>query len=160
VQHKHEGYDAVVILDGLHAGYNPAKPRVPDIKNLEVAFVDSAFQLAKRAQKREIKFVITHSQVDPVKYPSTALTADLLLDRLKLSRNKLDPGADTLAQTSSVDVGDFHLWGFGGKEEMAHCNQIRHIGRVATEVLEPAWDTPEMDRSVPATPWPPWAKKR
>ena len=160
VQQKHDGYDAVVILDGLHAGYNPAKPKVPDIRNLEVAFLDSALELARRAQRREIKLVITHSEVDPVKYPSTRLTADLLLDRLGLSRKKLDPGSDKLAQTSSVEAGDFQLWGFGGREEMAHCNQLRHIGRIATEVLEPAWDTPEMDRSVAPTPWPAWKKKR
>jgi hypothetical protein len=153
-----DAIDAVIVLDGLHAGYKPGVPRFPALSNLNVAFIQPAIDLSRRALRGETTFVLTHSDVDPGTYPSTRITADLLLHELGLKRASVNPGTDRFGQTSAVDEKGLHVWGFRGREEMAHCSHIRHIARIATEILEPAWDTPRMDRSVPATAIPSWQR--
>jgi hypothetical protein len=155
---EHDAIDAVIVLDGLHAGYKPGVTKFPALPNLNVAFIQPALDLSRRALRGETMFVLTHSDVDPGTYPSTALTADLLLHELGLKRSRVHPGADPYGQTSAVDQQGLHVWGYRGREQMAHCSHIRHIARIVTEILEPAWDTPRMDRSVPATAIPGWQR--
>jgi hypothetical protein len=146
--------DAVVLLDGLHAAWNPAaKKKDGSLGSVRAGPIEPTFRFAARALAGEKLFVFTHGSVDPEKYPSTEATANLLLARLKLEREKLDPANDPFGQTGTVDVRGFHLWSFQGQNEAAHCTHIRHIAR-AVQLLEQAWDTPAMDRNVPFTPAP------
>jgi hypothetical protein len=160
LQHEQAGIDAYVILDGLHAVWKRGRPHAPELDSLDPAFVERARVLSERAESGQAVFVLTHSAVDPVSYPSTTLTAHLLERQLQLTPKKLDPGADPFGQTSTIDRGALHIWSFAGKNEAAHCAQLFHIARVVSEILEPAWGTPQMDRSVPPTPLPDWEKRR
>jgi hypothetical protein len=153
------GIDAVIILDGLHAGYKPNARKVPELGNLEVAFIKPALEHARCAMRDETLFVLTHSQIDPGTYPGTNISADLLLDQLGLTRKKLDPGSDPFGQVSAVDVKGLHVWGFRGGKEAAHCIHLSLIGRIANEILERKWKTPEMDRSVPPTVLQKWQRQ-
>ncbi len=146
--------DAVILLDGLHAGWNP---RVPTHKqNADSALpgpIEPTFRFAKRALAGEKIFIFTHSHVDPEKYPSTEVTADLMLRDFGLSRTPIDPKGDRFGQVGTVDVKGFHLWSFQGTNEYAHCTHISYMAQ-ALHVIEAAWDTPELDRSVENTPAP------
>ncbi len=153
------GIDAVIILDGMHAGYKPNVRKVPELGNLEVAFIKPALEQARCAARGETIFVVTHSQIDPVSYPGTNISADLLLDQLGLKRKKLDPGNDPFGQVSAVDVKGLHVWGFRGGNEPAHCIHLSLIGRIANDILERQWNTPPMDRTVKPTVVQPWQRQ-
>ena len=81
-----------------------------------------------------------------MRYPSTGLTADLLLSELKLSRTKVPDTGNTYAQKAAVDVKGFHVWSFRGRDERAHCDHLRHISQAVRDVLEVVWRTPAMER--------------
>ncbi len=154
LKHGDERVDAVVLLDGLHAAWNPATAkRDGSLRSLSSHTITPTFAFAKKAARGEKLFVFTHSDVDPVKYPSTQQTADLLLHELGMSRTPLDPGDGRFAQVAVAERGGFHLWSFRGTDELAHCSHIPHVAR-ALALLEGRWRTPEMDRSVPPTPAP------
>jgi hypothetical protein len=146
--------DAVVLLDGLHAAWNPAtRKRDGSLGSLSSGPIEPTFRFAERALRGEKLFVFSHSQVDPEKYPSTEATANLLLAKLGLERRTLDPGDDPFGQTGHAERAGFHLWSFRGKNEAAHCTHIRHAAR-AIQVVERSWSTPAMDRNVAPTPAP------
>ena len=146
--------DAVVLLDGLHAAWNPAaRKRDGSLGSLSSQTVAPTFAFARRALAGEKLFVMTHGQVDPEKYPSTEATANLLLSELGLERESVAPGDDPFGQIGTVDEGGFHLWSFRGRNEAAHCTHISHVAR-AVRLLEETWATPSMNRDVPFTPAP------
>jgi hypothetical protein len=149
--------DAVVLLDGLHAAWNPKHPRHDRSLSAVIAGpIQPTVDFARRASAGEKIFIFTHSRVDPIDYPSTAQTADLLLAELGLERPPSEDGdaAGPFAQLTGVDVRGFHLWPLRGTDELAHCAHISLIARAVRDVLEPEWQTPPMDRSVPPTPAP------
>lgn len=157
---RQEGIDAVIVLDGLHGAWKQGEPRVQRPESLDARFIEREIAFAERARRGEALFVLTYSRVDPSVFPSTGATAELLLRELRLTPTELAPASQPFAQTSAVDVAGLHVWGFGGKDQTAHCAQLFVMPRIVTEILEPAWDTPAMDRSVPPTPHPDWRFKR
>jgi hypothetical protein len=155
LKHGSEGIDAVVLLDALHAGWNRTHPRRDGtIRSASTANIAPTVEFARRALAREKIFIFTHSHVDPLDYPSTALTADLLLAELGQQRKPVARSGDRFYQTGAVDVGGLHVWSYRGTDELAHCAHISLIARAVRDVLEQAWDTPRMDRNVPPTPAP------
>ena len=157
---KQPGIDAAIVLDGLHSGWAMNAPHVPELSSLNPEFIRSAIDFAQRALRGETIFVLTHSNVEPGSYPSTSLTAELLVSELGQKSTRLSPEAQRFGQVSALDVRGLHVWGFRGGNELAHCAQIGHLGRAVTQVLEPAWRTPRMDRSVPRQALPGWERKR
>jgi hypothetical protein len=147
-----EGLDAIVIMDGLHGAWKLFAPREQKTGSLDPRFVEHEIAYMKRAQKGELTFVLTHSRINPGTYPSTYATADSILEQLSLVRTPVDPGSDPYGQTSTVDEKGLHVWGYKGNDVKAHCVQLTHLARIVSEVIEPAWQTPPMDRSVPPTP--------
>ena len=156
----HDDIDAFVILDGLHGAWKQGARRSPDPSSLDARFIQREIDLAKRALAGKPVFVLTYSKVEPYTYPSTAATAGLLVKELGLEPKTLDPAADPFGQTSSLDQQGLHVWGFRGNEKMGHCAQLFQLPRIVTELLEPAWKTPAMDRNVPPTPAEPWKRKK
>ncbi len=153
---KHEGIDAVVILDGLHGAWKQGAKRAQQPSSLDARFLKHELAYAERAKRGETIFVLTHSAVDPFVFPATGTTAAQLLEELGVTAKAVKPDATPFAQTSAVDEKGLHVWGFSGKDKPAHCAQLFVVPRIVTEVLEPAWGTPKMDRSVPPTPHPDW----
>ena len=154
LKHGDDRVDAVVLLDGLHAAWNPAHPRHDGtIASLSSQPLEPTFRFAKKALEGEKIFIFTHSDVDPVQYPSTHATADLLLSELGLTRTPLGTTDDPFGEVARVDQNGFHLWSYKGRNEAAHCSHISHITE-ALHLIEGAWDTPAMDRNVPFTPAP------
>lgn len=158
LQQEQEGIDALIILDGLHGAWMLGAPRVQKLDSLDARYLTRELAFAKRALAGDALFVLTYSSVVPT-FPSTATTAQLLLRELGLQPTTLEPSTD-YGQTSTVDVKGLHVWGFQGKDQPGHCAQLFLMPRIVGELLEPAWNTPAMDRSVPPTPHPDWQFKK
>ena len=147
--------DAVVLLDGLHAAWSWTRRQYDQSTNaLSARTVIPTFKFARRALAGDKIFVFTHSEIDPIAYPSTARTADLLLAHLGESRRPVVGGSEPYAQFGAVDVRGLHLWSYRGRTKLAHCAHIPVIARAVRGILEEEWNTPAMDRSVPPTPAP------
>lgn len=154
LKHGDERVDAVVLLDGLHAAWNPARAkRDGTVASLSSHSLAPTFDFAKKALRGEKLFFFTHTNVNPETYPSTRMTADLLLHELGLERSPVDPRGDKFGQSGTVDRGGFHLWSYNGTDERAHCSHIPLIAKALAQI-EAQWQTPAMDRTVPFTPAP------
>jgi hypothetical protein len=148
--------DAVVLLDGLHGSWDATPNRDP-AKPLRGTSIAPTIEFARRAVHGEKLFIFTHSQIDPVEYPSTSATADSLLVEFGLKRQSVERGSYAFGQDTRVDTAGFHVWSYRGKNELAHCAHIPLMAR-ALEIVERAWQTPAMDRNVPLTPVKHWPK--
>jgi len=151
-----DGIDAVVLLDGLHAGKNPRWPGPDDgsLGAIDRGTVSAVFDFAAAAARGEKLLVLTHANVVPTGYASVRRTADLLLAELGLERHAWRRPLGLAQQLTAVDEEGLHVWGFDGRFEEAHCAQVSLLGEIVRDVLEPAWATPAMDRGVPPTPAP------
>ena len=156
----HEGIDAVVILDGLHGSWKQGEKRAQQPSSLDERFLKHEIAYAKRAQAGETIFVLTHSSVDPFVFPATGTTADQLLEQVGVRAKPLTPDDTAYSQISSADAGGLHVWGFSGKDKAAHCAQLFVMPRIVSDVLEAQWQTPKMNRAVPATPHPDWKYRK
>lgn len=153
LRYARDRVDAVVLLDGLHAHWAPGHPRDGTPASVQDTGIRPVVEYAQSAARGEGIFIFTHSTVDPVRYPSTALTADLVLAELGMTPEPVE-SAGPHGQSRRARRGDAYVWGYRGGDELGHCAQIPHIAE-ALHVLEAAWSTPPMDRDVEPTPAPP-----
>lgn len=154
LKYDKDGVDAVVLLDGLHASWDPKHTNHTTGADVIPGPIAPTLEFAKMAQRGEKIFVFSHSEVNPVTYPSTRLTADMLLHELGLKRHATSHSVDRFGLYGAVDTRGLHIWSYRGGDRAAHCTHLTHIDRAVRDILEPAWRTPAMDRTVPATPAP------
>ena len=120
--------DTVVLVDGMHAGYEPGKtdggkPGLVDGKDLDV-FVEFAQQAV--AGKKQM--IVTHSTIFPGTFASTTETADYLLEQLRLKRRPvLKWGPLGMQQISHVRAGKFELLGFAGNSAPDHIDHYHAL---------------------------------
>jgi hypothetical protein len=146
--------DAVVLLDGLHAAYDLRVGHAFGPAKVVAGPIEPTVEFARSALAGDKIFIFTHSQVDPMLYPSTGQTAQLLVDELGLTMNLAPPTEDPFGLIASVDVLGLHVWSYRGADKPAHCAHLAHVDRAVRDIIEPAWGTPAMDRNVPFTPAP------
>ncbi len=149
-----DGIDAVVLLDGLHAAWDPTHRNHSTGADVIAGPVAPTLEFAKLALKGEKIFVFSHSEIDPVTYPSTRLTADMLMRELGLKRHGVHEAADRFGLYGTVDTRGVHIWSYRGNDKPAHCTHLAHIDQAIRDIIEPAWRTPAMDRNVRPTPGP------
>jgi len=154
LRHGDDGIDAVVLLDGLHAGWKNGARRDGTVQSVSSLLIAPTLEFARKALRGEGIFVMTHSWVDPVTYPSTAVTAELIEQELGVVPRSVRRPTQLLEQVKAVDIRGLHIWAYRGHDEMIHCAHISLIARAVRDVLEEQWETPAMDRSVPSTPAP------
>ncbi|MCA9643158.1 MAG: hypothetical protein KC492_20815, partial [Myxococcales bacterium] len=116
--------DALILLDGLHAGWKLDKPTDGSASSVEPRYLSPVVAFAKQALAGEKRLVITHSEVPTEGYAPIRVTADRLLQALDLERQPFDPGADEFGRFSYVQQGGFTLWAHHGSEERGHCAQL------------------------------------
>lgn len=116
--------DAVVLLDGLHTGFQADG-------SLHTAGLESFVAYATRAADRDRVMVVTHSSIRPPGYASTTQTADYLLDRVggRRSYAALQPLAG-VEQLTGFSEGNLIVRGFTGTSKEAHCAQLHMIADV------------------------------
>jgi hypothetical protein len=129
--------DLVILLDGLHSGYQGNMVNETQIK----PFVEWA-QAAARGDK--LMFV-SHSSIIPPGYASTTETANFLIYKVggKPTRTKPrgnDPmGLDLISRYSR---GKFHVRGYAGNDKMDHCAHIGLYRDVLAVHVKPRWNSP------------------
>ena len=149
-----DSIDAVVLLDGLHAAWDPSHRNHTTGDDVTAGPIAPTLEFARRAFKGEKIFVFSHSEVDPVTYPSTRLTADMFMRELGLKRHASAKTSDRFGLYGTVDTKGIHIWSYRGNDKPAHCTHLVHIDQAVRDIIEPAWRTPAMDRKVQPTPGP------
>lgn len=151
--------DAVLVLDGIHVGWEPSEE--PEIdrgeRALDVRNLAPFIQLAKKAAADELLFSITHADVDPKLYAGASQTASYLLqevggERLPRYANERPsvglrsavgaiPKKDEkqLELTSEARVSGLHVRGFSGESPEHHMAHLLEMGQTVLPELAQRW---------------------
>lgn len=146
--------DAVVLLDAPHGSWERARLASPSAGDVTLRNLEPLVAFARRAATSGASLTVTHSQIRPDAYPSTAVTLDRLARELGAVFRPLTRGDDPYGPTREATLGGFAAWGFAGSDQGAHCAHLAHLER-ALALVESRWGTPPLDRAVPPTPSPP-----
>jgi hypothetical protein len=117
--------DAILLADGLHAGFTDRYRRTFAPGALE-AFAEFG-KIAISGQKL---FAITHSSIATPGYGSTTECSKLLLERLSLKSS---------SPLVSANAGDFSIQGAGGDDKAAHIAQFRRMDETLLSKLRQRW---------------------
>jgi hypothetical protein len=117
--------DAVLLADGLHAGFADTFRR-QFAPNALQAFRDFG-ELAKRGEKL---FAITHSSIGTDGYASTTECSKLLLKALNVPVE---------GELVSGKAGEFSIEGSSGDDKAAHITQFRQMDRALYSKLRARW---------------------
>jgi len=134
--HDRELVDAVLLADGLHAGFLDKYHK--KMNDLQMA---PFTELARRAMKGEKLFAITHTGIVTSHYASTTETADYLVAEMGQSSESVreqGPRPDML-RTRRFDHAGFHVWGYSGRDTDAHCDHLYAIGETLYPILKQRW---------------------
>ena len=150
---KTDPLDAVLMLDGLHCGRLPERPKELNFRQL-APFVEAA----RLAADGKLLFSITHSDIDPRLYVSTRETATYLIDavreygveelalaapaqlHLKAAAFAVDPKlVKYLQPTRDVRAGSFHVRGFTGETPEDHVAHLTQMGSTVLVELASRW---------------------
>jgi len=119
--------DKVLLIDGLHTGYEGGKPGPLESK-LEEGPLKVFLQFARDAAAGRKSMLITHSEIFPGTFASTTETADWLLDALALKRKPIVRfGPLGTQELSEVREGHFELVGFAGNSAPDHVDQFQSL---------------------------------
>ncbi|HET9954861.1 MAG TPA: hypothetical protein VFQ61_10170 [Polyangiaceae bacterium] len=136
-QNHADQVDAVLLADGLHAGFEPDGERTRTVNSAQMA----AFALyADRAASGEKLFAITHSSI-LTPYASTTETSSYLLEQENVARvalNAQGPRANMML-ISRGDRGNFHVQGYAGNDKPDHCDHLHAIGDTLFPYLRERW---------------------
>ena len=115
----------VLLLDGIHASYEPEGRRLADGGTVNQRDLDSFLRFAREAAAGRKSFVITHSEIFPGTYASTTESTDYLLAELGLKRRpKRLKGPMGMQQLSVVDAKGFHVRGYAGNTAPDHVDHL------------------------------------
>jgi hypothetical protein len=130
--------DSVILLDGLHCGYQGQSLNALQIQ----AFTDFA---REAAAGHKLMFV-SHSSIVPPGYASTTETANFLIHQVGGSpRASKGAGPLGLELVSRYTQGNFHVRGFSGNDKMDHCAQLGLYRDVLKIHIKPRWNTPRVN---------------
>jgi hypothetical protein len=123
---KHfDSTDAVLLLDGLHTGYEPPRVVLDQGGRLEAAKMEPFVRFARAAAEGGKRFLITHSEIFPGTFASTTETTDYLLAELGFHRQAvLEWGPLGMQQLSHVRCGGFEVRGFAGNSAPDHIDHF------------------------------------
>ena len=129
--------DAVLLADGLHASFEPGGVTEHRIAVEQIA---PFLTLADEAVAGKKLFALTHSSIT-TSYASTTQTSDFLLaqenvDRVPVSTPAPRPG---MTPRTRGDAGNFHVMGFDGVNEQAHCDHLHAFGDTLLPYLKERW---------------------
>jgi hypothetical protein len=134
--HDRELVDAVLLADGLHAGFLDKHHK--KMNDLQMA---PFTELARLAMKGDKLFAITHTGIVTAHYASTTETADYLVTQMGQSSEPVnEPGPRPhMQRTSRFDRAGFHVWGYSGRDTDAHCDHLYAIGETLYPILKQRW---------------------
>jgi hypothetical protein len=125
-----ECYDRVrfvLLIDGLHAGYEGGKPGPLESK-LVARDLDVFVKLARDATAGTKQFVVVHSEIFPGTYASTTETADYLLTQVGLSQEPtVGWGPMRTQRLSEARQGKFRVVGYAGNSAPDHVDLLHAL---------------------------------
>lgn len=122
--------DAILLLDGLHAGYIPPGTVLHRGGRLDASDLDPFVRFARAALAGEKRFLITHSEIFPGTFASTTETTDHLLQELGLSRTPvLEWGPLGMQQLGQVRCRGLEVRGFAGNSAPDHVDHFHGMYR-------------------------------
>lgn len=132
--------DAVLLADGLHAGFEYGEKQE---RRVSVDQMAPFMAFADEAVGRRKLFAVTHSAIT-TPYASTTETADFLLAQVGVERRPVTeaPLRAGMAARSRADTGHFHVTGFPGGNEAAHCDHLFAMGETLLPYLKERWSAP------------------
>jgi hypothetical protein len=135
-KHDRELVDAVLLADGLHAGFLDKYRQ--KMNELQMAPFTEFAELAVAGKKL---FAITHTEIRTPSYASTSETADYLVKKEGLASESLsEPGPrDHMRLTSRAERAGFHVFGYSGGDTDAHCDHLYAIGDTLFPILKRRW---------------------
>jgi hypothetical protein len=117
----------VLLIDGLHAGYEGGQPGPQESKLVE-RDLDVFLKLARDAAAGNRQLIITHSEIFPGTYASTTETADYLLGKLGLHRQAVVRWRPMQTQQlSEARQGKFLVVGYAGNSAPDHVDQLHSL---------------------------------
>jgi hypothetical protein len=119
---------SVLLLDGLHADYVPARTPLAAGGVLDTLPLAPFLHFAAAAVRGEKRMVITHSEIFPGTFASTTETTDYLIARLGLQRTPvLAWGPGGMQQLSRVAAGRLRILGFAGNSAPDHVDHLHGL---------------------------------
>lgn len=116
--------DGVILIDGLHTGYDPEGAPGP----LKPESLSPFLDFARQAVSGKRRMLITHSEIFPGTFAGTTETADYLLDQLGIKRSPvLKWGPQGTQQLSVAGKGRFELLGFAGNSAPDHIDHLHAL---------------------------------
>ena len=148
-----ESLDAVLVLDGIHCGFLDEGHAV-----LNALIISPFLRAAKRAAEGRLLFSITHSEIDPIAYAGTYVTAGYLLDAVHGQRGeplaapehvqlraaegavakRLEKRMEPVYEST---VGSFHVRGYRGNTAEHHMAHLLQMGATAMPELVRRWSS-------------------
>jgi hypothetical protein len=133
--------DAVLLADGLHSNFEPGPSYE---RRVSVDQLAPFSHWADEAVAGRKLFALTHSSIGTT-YASTTETADFLLAQESLERKAATAPAPRpgMAPIYRADSADFHVLGFAGVNEQAHCDHLHAFGDLLLPYLKERWLLPQ-----------------
>jgi hypothetical protein len=126
-QAAYERVSRVLLIDGLHAGYEGGKPG-PLESRLAEEDLRVFVQFARDAVDGKKHMVVTHSEIFPGTFASTTETSDYLLAQLGLKRQAtLKWGPMGTQQLSDSGKGKLRVLGYAGNSAPDHVDQLHSL---------------------------------
>ena len=136
--------DAIGALDSIHAGF----VSYPTNKALIASQMADWRRFASDAAAGRKSFVVSHSQVDPISYASTTLTANDLLAHIGATATPSSyDGLGTLDMYRTATKGNFRLYGALGTDGDSHLEHLRYAGEFLKQL--PVVSVPETQATLP-----------
>jgi len=128
LKHHLPAVDGIVLLDGLHTDYIPARRALSQGGKLNAGKLRDFLQFARLARDGEKRFVITHSEIFPGTYASTTETADFIINSLGLHRHPvLKWGPNGMQLLSETKVNGLIILGFAGNSAPDHIDHLHGL---------------------------------
>ncbi len=119
---------AVLLLDGLHAGYLPERQPLAEGGVLDTLGLVPFARFGESAVQGGARMMITHSEIFPGTFASTTETSDWLLQRLGLRRTPvLEWGPLGMQQISRAAAGQLEILGFAGNSAPNHVDHLHAL---------------------------------
>jgi hypothetical protein len=129
--------DSVILLDGLHCGYQG--------QGLNGLQIQSFSDFARQAAGAQRFMFVSHSSIIPPGYASTTETANFLIHQVggapRASRGTGPLGLELIARYTQ---GNFHVRGFTGNDKLDHCAHLGLFRDVLQVHIKPRWNTPRV----------------
>lgn len=137
--------DAVILLDGLHTGYDNAQTHT-----LKTNQLDPFTAFAKRAAQGKTFMFVSHSSIIPPGYSSTTETASYLINAVggKPAKAKKEDvlGLDMIRK---YDKGNFHVRGYDGDDKPDHCAHLGLMAGIMKSHILPRWKSAQNKTASP-----------